>query len=106
MIGKCKLCVREGVELQGSHFLPKGAYKRLRDSTSKNPNPYLLTVKGAVQTSWQMKAPLLCRDCEQRFQKSGENWVLKHCLQGDGSFPLASILASRSPDVSLPTNPT
>jgi len=53
-----------------------------------------------------MKARLLCWDCEQRFSRSGEDWVLKHCLHRDGSFPLASILASKTPDLSSPENPT
>jgi hypothetical protein len=38
--------------------------------------------------------------------KYGENWVFRHCLQGGDSFPLASILASRSPDLSSDTNST
>jgi len=60
----------------------------------------LLTKKTAVQTSRQMTARLLCRDCEQRFSKFGENWVLAHCLHKDRSFLLAAILASRTPDIS------
>ena len=60
----------------------------------------MLTGKATVQTSRQMTSRLLCRDCEQCFSRSGENWVLGHCLLKDGSFPLASILASRTPDVS------
>jgi hypothetical protein len=47
-----------------------------------------------------MTARLLCRDCEQRFSKFGENWVLAHCLHKDRSFLLAAILASRTPDIS------
>jgi hypothetical protein len=66
----------------------------------------LLTPKGALQTSKQIKTRLLCSECEQRFSKHGETWVLARCLQADGSFPLAALLASRLPDVSLPTSPT
>ena len=72
----------------------------LRDEGEKNPDPWLLSRKTAVQTSWQMKAPLLCADCEQRLCKNGETWVLANCLRKDGSFPLASILASATPDLS------
>jgi hypothetical protein len=99
MNGKCKLCLRDGV-LQLSHLEPAGVYRILRDETEKNPNPWLLTKTAAVQTSRQTRAWLLCRDCEQRFSKNGENWVLAHCLKADRSFPLASILASRKPDLS------
>jgi hypothetical protein len=99
MIGKCKLCLRDGVDLQQSHFLSAGIYRILRDRGEKNPNPYLLTKAGAVQTSRQEKTWLLCRDCEQRFSKNGENWVLKYCLRADHSFPLAALLASSAPEL-------
>lgn len=97
---RCKLCLQDVVKLEDSHFLSAGIYRILRDDSEKNPNPWLLTKKTTVQTSRQMTARLLCRDCEQRFSKFGENWVLGHCLHKDRSFPLASILASRTPDVS------
>jgi len=99
MTGQCKLCLEPVTSLQNSHFLPKGIYKRLRDKNEKNPNPWEISWKTAVQTSRQKTAPLLCLDCEQRFSKYGENWALGCCLQEDGRFPLASILASRTPDM-------
>jgi len=106
MIGRCKLCLEDEVDLKDSHFLPAGIYRLLRDETEKNPNPWMLTERTAVQTSQQMTAWLLCNDCEQRLSKFGENWVLRHCRKKDGSFPLASLLASRSPHVSSETTPT
>ena len=105
MTGQCKLCLQH-TSLKNSHFLPAGVYKRLRDTNEKNPNPWMLSKKTVVQTSKQKTAPLLCLECEQRFSKNGEHWVLGHCLQEDGSFPLASILASRVPDISFPNSPT
>ncbi len=106
MIGQCKLCLEDAVSLQESHFLSKGIYKVLRDDNEKNPNPWVLTGKTAFQTSRQMTAQLLCPSCEQRFSKHGENWVLKHCLRNNDSFSLASILASRTPDISSTTTTT
>lgn len=97
---QCKLCLRYVARLEKSHFIPAGVYRILRDEGEKNPNPWLLTRSQSVQTSWQMRAPLLCFDCEQRLCKQGETWVLAHCLRKDGSFPLASTLASKSPDLS------
>jgi hypothetical protein len=93
---QCKLCLRHVPRLEKSHFLPAGVYRILRDDGEKNPNPWQLTRTNSVQTSWQMKAPLLCFDCEQRLCKHGEAWVLAHCLKKNGAFPLASILAGRS----------
>ena len=68
---QCKLCLRKVSQLEGSHFLSAGIYRILRDETEKNLNPWLLTPTTAVQTSRQMKARLLCRDCEQRFSELG-----------------------------------
>ncbi len=96
---QCRLCLRDVANLEDSHYISAGIYRILRDETEKNPNPWLVTKKTAVQTSRQMTAPLLCSECEQRFSKHGETWVLGHCLRKDGSFPLASILAARIPDV-------
>ena len=92
--------------MQASHFLPKGVYRILRDDGALNPNPWFITEGKTVQTSLQLKMPLLCHDCEQRLSKHGEHWVLQNCLKSDGSFPLASILASRAPDVFSDANPT
>jgi len=106
MLGKCKLCLREAVELQQSHFLPAGIYRTLRDDAEQNPNPWLITKKSAVQTSRQTKARLLCRECEQRFSANGENWVFRYCLKPDRTFPLAAILEARTPDVFSPQHST
>jgi|GEM_PF-1283686 hypothetical protein len=105
-IGKCKLCLGDSLDLQDSHFLPKGVYRILRDGGAPNPNPWLISEGQTVQASHQLTAPLFCRDCEQRLSRNGERWVLTNCLKKDGSFPLAAILASRTPDVSSATDPT
>jgi hypothetical protein len=42
----------------------------------------------------------LCFECERRLCRHGETWVLAHCLKKDRTFPLASILAGRTPDLS------
>lgn len=106
MTGQCKLCLKTGVALQNSHYIPAGVYKRLRDNNSPNPNPWMVTRKVAVQTSQQMTAHLLCHDCEGRLSKNGEQWVLRNCLQQDGSFPLRSMLSSMTPHVSSPNEAT
>lgn len=105
MNGQCQLCL-EIKDLQDSHYLPKGIYKRLSGKDEKNRNPWLLSNKTAVQTSRQLRAHLLCSDCEQRINKKGEKWVIGNCLQEDDSFPLASILALRRPDISSSNDAT
>ena len=84
---QCKLCLQSVAPLRDSHFLSAGIYRILRDDNEKNPNPWVLSGKGAVQISRQMKAHLLCADCEQRFSKFGERWVLKHCFTKGWHFP-------------------
>ncbi|MDR3791788.1 MAG: hypothetical protein P4L03_00265 [Terracidiphilus sp.] len=103
---QCRLCLREHVKLQDSHFLPKGLYKRLRDESQKNPNPVLVTKNTVVQTSEQMSEYLLCGECEQRLNRNGERWILGNCLQGDGSFPLETTLTCHPPDISSLTSAT
>ncbi len=106
VIGKCKLCLQSDVELQDSHYLSKAIYKILRDEKARNKDPFLITKTAIVQTSRQLKRHLLCRPCEIRLNKGGENWVLRHCLQNDGRFPLAENLASAKPVLSAQGNPT
>jgi hypothetical protein len=99
MIGQCKLCLRYGVELRKSHFLPAAASKRTRDETAKNPNPYIITNRSITQSSYQQTAHLLCHECEQQFERRGENWIFKHCYQLDSRFPLQDILSSRQAEI-------
>jgi hypothetical protein len=106
VLGKCRLCLHDRVELQDSHYLSKGIYKRLHSEDSKNPHPVLITKTGTVQKSSQLKTRLFCKVCEDRLNSGGETWVLNHCLQADGSFPLRDILSSRAPDLQSPGVPT
>jgi hypothetical protein len=88
ILGQCRLCLLTR-ELQRSHTeLPAGVYRRLRGTTTKNPNPVLLTEDVCVATSRQPMEPMLCRCCEHLFNRNGEKWLLENCLQPDGTFPL------------------
>jgi hypothetical protein len=106
MLGKCVLCLTDNVELQCSHFIPAGVYRRLRDEKAQNPNPWTLTENGAVQTSRQPKTPLLCKQCEGLFSKEGEDWIFRNGRQKDNGFPLLKVLKSKRPDVSSVHSPT
>jgi hypothetical protein len=94
--GVCRLCLREAVLLD-SHMLPKALYRYLRMATWKNPNPIFMTASRAKQTSEQVHDHLLCATCEDRLNKEGENWVLKHCFRGRGHFPLKEKLLRTEP---------
>jgi hypothetical protein len=46
---QCKLCLQSVPSLRDSHFLSSGIYRILRDDNEKNPNPWVLSRKAAVQ---------------------------------------------------------
>ena len=75
----CRLC-GQPAKLIHSHLLSKALYRLIREPTLRNPNPFLVTRGGAVQTSTQLEQHLLCTVCEDRFNKNGESWVLKYCV--------------------------
>lgn len=92
ILGQCRLCLTDAVELQRSHSIPAAVYRALRgDSETENPNPLLVQTWGVVQTSRQPTAHLLCAVCEQRFSIA-ERWVMNHGLQRDDTFPLCDML--------------
>jgi hypothetical protein len=100
MIGKCKLCLGNEVELQRSHLLSAAVYRILRDDgVAPNPNPVLITPEGRVQSNQQQWAHLLCRSCEALLSREGEDWVFRHGMKQDGRFPLAELLRRSRPSV-------
>jgi hypothetical protein len=103
MIGTCKLCLRDGVELQRSHLLSAAVYRILRDDgVAPNPHPVLITPEGRVQSTKQQWAHLLCRSCEALLSREGEDWVFRHGMKRDKSFPLAELLRRSRPSVGTP----
>jgi hypothetical protein len=101
--GICKLCLMQK-DLQDSHLLPSSLYKKTRKIGAKNPNPLLMNEKGIRSTSRQISDYVLCRDCEQLFNKNGEGHVLKLVATGT-RFPLLDTLrkavAVRAPGVDM-----
>ena len=91
-LGTCRLCLREGVQLQDSHIIPKWAYKGLRATEpGVNPNPVAVTGGRSVQTSVQIKEHMLCAACEQRFSKR-EKYVSNLTMRPDGTAPILEYL--------------
>lgn len=41
--------------------------------------------------------PLLCQQCEKRFDGNGEDWTMKHCYRGRGVFRLRQRLEQSVP---------
>jgi hypothetical protein len=88
------------MELQRSHLLSAAIYRILRDDgRAANPNPVVITPEGRVQSSKQQWAHLLCRFCEAILSREGEDWIFRHGMKNDGSFPLADVLRRSKPSV-------
>jgi hypothetical protein len=84
--GQCKLCLKDK-NLQDSHLLPSSLYKMGRDPERNPPDPIVITSEISHHTSKQVRDYLLCRDCEQLFNKNGEHWVMQQVYNGK-RFPL------------------
>jgi hypothetical protein len=93
--GICKLCLLPK-DLRESHFIPRAMYKYIRAPSLKNPNPIVASRKRSVPTSKQIQDYLLCADCEDLFNKGGENEALKWVCKGN-HFPLVERLALAHP---------
>src|SRR6516162_5688166 len=96
----CRLCLKQR-ELQDSHLLSAGLYRRIVDPTS--PNPVFVSEEVTMETSKQIRAFAFCYDCEQRMNRNGEDWVLRNIFQRDGKrFPLRDKLRLLTPSESNP----
>lgn len=71
--------------------MPAGIYRRTLTPTAKVPHPVVITNKGMRPTSDQLSDYLLCRDCESRFDKGGENYVMRLAAT-QTEFPLLGKL--------------
>jgi hypothetical protein len=71
--GMCKLCLTEA-DLQQSHYLGWAFY---RLSSDDGELPVLMSADLVIQDQKQIKGHVLCWDCEQRFTKNGEDYLMK-----------------------------
>jgi len=101
-IGSCGLC-RATAPLQESHLLPRAIYRDLRTPDLADPNPIRI-LRGKTDISQaQVTAQLLCGECEQRFNKGGERYVLRNAFRGPGRFGFFDLLRNATP---LPQYPS
>jgi hypothetical protein len=88
---RCALCLKvKG--LVSTHYIPAFCYSGLREKSGRLRDPVLVTGKVSILQSRQLQHPLLCEDCEDRFNRSGERWVANHSARSVGSFKLRSLL--------------
>jgi hypothetical protein len=93
---RCALCLQEK-PLLDSHFIPAAIYKNLIDPAGTIKNMIATNLSVASEESKQIKQPLLCQECEIRFQQGGESWVLGRRLMPNGTFLLRDLLRQTTP---------
>jgi hypothetical protein len=82
-IGTCKLCLNEGIPLHKSHMMPAALYGDRKKEFE------ISTYSGTFKTKEQIKRPMLCQECEQRFDQGGETHVLETIApRNRKAFPL------------------
>lgn len=79
-----------------SHYLPASSYKIIRKDAGNDPLVAISAGKSFFTTK-QVRDYLLCRLCEERFNKNGESWFLDHCYRGAGNFKLKSLIEAIGP---------
>ena len=97
--GICKLCLLEK-DLQQSHFVGAGLY-RIAD---KRGGAVVKTQKLFLGTDKQIRDYVLCRECEQLFNKKGEDYVMRLVKQDSGNFPLLELLSKHKPIATGPNS--
>jgi hypothetical protein len=82
--------------------MPAGIYSIVRNGPHPEEHPVLITKGASVATSAQARAHMLCAECESRFDKGGEEWVIENCWHDDAAFPLRTALLRQTPFVDEP----
>ncbi|MGA8510014.1 MAG: hypothetical protein WB762_30760 [Candidatus Sulfotelmatobacter sp.] len=86
--GVCPLCLDpKEKKLYKSHYMPAALYpkgRKLEYATRAST--------GLLQNENEIKNPLLCFDCEQRFDQNGESEVLRWINPKGKRFPLSEML--------------
>jgi hypothetical protein len=79
-----------------SHLVPAAAFKILLAQGSKNRHPIMFGDATAFSSAGQVRDYLLCRDCEELFNRNGEDWVMASCYRNK-TFALRDALHKATP---------
>lgn len=93
--GKCKLCLKIK-DLQDSHFMPASLYRATKEHGCSQSKSGSDNCQRDSPTSRQMKDFLLCKDCEDLFNKRGEAYAMS-LVNRAGRFPLLEALQKVTP---------
>lgn len=89
--GRCRLCHKVDY-LCDSHLMPAALYRLLRSRTVNPSDPLAITTRSTFQTSRQVSEHLLCVECEDKFRRNGEEWVLRQCYREGQGFALRELV--------------
>jgi hypothetical protein len=90
--GVCPLCKEEN-ELRDSHYIGAALYR----ISHKRGGPVVGTPELFIGIDNQVHDYLLCSDCEQLFDKNGEDYVAPLVKQGEKNFPLLEMFDNKKP---------
>jgi hypothetical protein len=91
-VGTCGLCRKGNVTLLDSHYIPAAIYKLHRSPQLQNANPIQVLDGTAYTSGKQVSDHFLCAECEDRFNRGGEAWVIPRLWRDEKSFPLREAL--------------
>lgn len=73
-----------------SHLIPAAVYDYCKPEPGDRP--IAISPDYVISTDRQLRHPLLCAECEQDLNRSGETWLLPLLARYDGPFPFHEIL--------------
>ena len=79
--------------LADSHLIPAGAYRGLDDGIA---GPFMATKEAVLSSNKQLKAHLLCDQCELILSSGGEDYVVPLLGTFGRQFPLYDLLAKHA----------
>ena len=83
--------------------MPRALYRMARGSGRLgNQDPYVLRVTENKPSSHQVKDHVFCWDCEQRFSKNGEEYLMGMVMKRNGKFPLLEMLDATATRMKMP----
>jgi hypothetical protein len=92
--GICPFCSSEKPLIE-SHLISKAIYSLVRDETNE---AIVVNSRVIMHTSRQTKRPLLCQECDNFLNTSGENWIIPRLARPGGQFLLLDFLQQLPPD--------
>lgn len=100
-MGICNLCLKEK-QLVESHLIPRAIYENVKKFHDPDNRDIIIAEsekKQAFYTDKQIKQKALCKECEDRFNKGGENLILQEYLKSPNEFILLERLKSIKPPI-------